>query len=66
MSKKISVTERETYRSLINRLSMYVDGVYSFFNRHTKLDFDNQLVGFIIGDMPKQAKPVNMFLILYL
>lgn len=64
MSKTATITEKETYRSLINRLSMFVDGVFSFFNRQTTLDFNNQLVGFIIGDMPKQAKPVNMFLIL--
>jgi len=64
MSKKATIIEKETYRSLINRLSMFVDGVFSFFNRQTNLNFDNQLVGFIIGDMPKQAKPVNMFLIL--
>ena len=30
----------------------------------TKINLNNQLVGFVIGDMPKQAKPVNMFLIL--
>ncbi|MBI2657615.1 ATP-binding protein, partial [Candidatus Woesearchaeota archaeon] len=64
MSKKATVIEKETYRSLINRLSMFVDGVFSFFNKQTNLNFDNQLVGFIIGDMPRQAKPVNMFLIL--
>lgn len=64
MSKLASITEKETYRSLTNRLRMYVDGVFSFFNRQTRLDFGNNLVGFIIGDMPKQAKPVNMFLIL--
>ncbi len=64
LSKKATIIEKETYRSLINRLSMYVDGVFSFFNRQTQINFDNQLVGFIIGDMPRQAKPVNMFLIL--
>lgn len=64
LSKKATVIEKETYRSLINRLSMFVDGVFSFFNRQTQINFDNQLVGFIIGDMPRQAKPVNMFLIL--
>jgi len=64
MSKTTTIIEKETYRSLINRLSMFVDGVFSFFNRQTHLNFNNQLVGFVIGDMPKQAKPVNMFLIL--
>ena len=64
LSKQATIIEKETYRSIINRLSMFVDGVFSFFNRQTNLDFNNQLVGFIIGDMPRQAKPVNMFLIL--
>ncbi|HLC60867.1 MAG TPA: ATP-binding protein [Candidatus Nanoarchaeia archaeon] len=64
MSKTATIIEKETYRSLINRLSMFVDGVFSFFNRQTNLNFENQLVGFVIGDMPRQAKPANMFLIL--
>lgn len=64
MSKKATIIEKETYRSLINRLSLYVDGVFSFFNRKTHIDFQSTFVGFIIGDMPKQAKPINMFLIL--
>ena len=64
MSKSATITERETYRSLINRLSMFVSGVFSFFNRQTCINFSADLVGFVIGDMPKQAKPVNMFLIL--
>ncbi|MBS3106414.1 ATP-binding protein [Candidatus Woesearchaeota archaeon] len=64
MSKSATIIERETYRSLTNRLSMFVNGVYSFFNRHTKIEFDNSFVGFIIGDMPRQAKPINMFLLL--
>jgi len=63
-SKTATIIEKETYRSLINRLSMFVDGVFSFFNRQTRINFNNNFVGFIIGDMPKQAKPVNMFLIL--
>jgi len=64
MSKKATVIEKETYRSLINRLSMYADGVFSFLNRQTKINFNNTFVCFNIGDMPKQVKPVIMFLIL--
>ena len=64
MGKRTTVVERPTYQSLINRLSMYVDGVFSFMNTHTKLNFDNRFVCFNIGEMPKQVKPVIMFLIL--
>ncbi len=64
MEKKASIIEKPTYRSLINRLSMYTNGVFSFLNKHTKIDFTNQFVCFNIGDMPKQVKPVVMFLIL--
>ena len=64
MEKKATTIEKPTYRSLINRLSMYVDGVFSFLNKQTKIDFKNQFVCFNIGDMPKQVKPVIMFLIL--
>jgi len=62
--KRSTVVERPTYQSLINRLSMYVDGVFSFMNTQTKLNFDNRFVCFNIGEMPKQVKPVIMFLIL--
>jgi len=64
MEKRAIVLEKSTIRSLINRLSMYVDGVFSFMNRHTNINFDNQFVCFDIGEMPKQVKPVTMFLVL--
>ncbi len=64
MSKKSSVYERTTYNALTNRLAMYVDGVFSFLNQETKIDVNNNFVTFTIGDMPKQVKPVMMFLIL--
>ncbi len=64
LEKRTTSLERSTYRSLINRLSMYVDGVFSFLNQHTKINFDNDFVVFNIGEMPKQVKPVIMFLIL--
>ena len=56
--------EKTTIRSLINRLSMYVDGVFSFMNRITNIDFNNNFVCFDIGELPKQVKPVMMFLVL--
>jgi conjugal transfer ATP-binding protein TraC len=56
--------ERTTLRSLINRLKLYVEGVFSFLNRHTKINFKNNFVCFDIGSMPKQVKPTIMFLVL--
>jgi ABC-type dipeptide/oligopeptide/nickel transport system ATPase subunit len=64
MNNEASVYERTTYVALLNRLRMYVDGVFSFLNRQTKLDVKNRFVTFNIGDMPKQVKPVMMYLIL--
>jgi hypothetical protein len=56
--------EKVTIRSLRNRLSLYTDGVFSFLNRHTNIDFNNRLVCIDISGMPKQIKPVMMFLVL--
>jgi type IV secretory pathway VirB4 component len=56
--------EKMVVRSLINRLSMYVDGVFSFLNQKTQISFNKNVVCFDIGDMPKQVKPVIMFLVL--
>ncbi len=64
MNNEASVYERTTYIALLNRLRMYVDGVFSFLNRQTSLDVKNRFVTFNIGDMPKQVKPVMMYLIL--
>ena len=64
MEKRAIALEKTTIRSLINRLSLYVDGVFAFLNRHTNINFNNDLVCFDIGNMPKQVKPAIMFLIL--
>lgn len=64
MSSKASALEKTSLRSLINRLDMYVTGVFSFMNRQTEIDFDNRFVCFDIGSLPKQVKPALMFLIL--
>ncbi|MBW3006003.1 DUF87 domain-containing protein, partial [Candidatus Woesearchaeota archaeon] len=64
MEKKAITLEKTTLRSLINRLNMYVNGVFSFLNRQTDIDFKNNFVCFDIGNMPKQVKPVIMFLVL--
>ncbi len=64
MEKRVTTLEKITIRSLINRLDLYVTGVFSFLNRHTKINFKNRFVCFDIGNMPKQVKPAIMFLVL--
>jgi len=64
MEKKAVQLERPTLQSLTNRLEMYVEGVFSFMNKHTNIDFDNKFVCFDIGNLPKQVKPAIMFLVL--
>ncbi len=64
MDKKASQMEKITYRALINRLYMYTEGVFSFMNRQSSINFKNKFVCFNIGNMPKQVKPMIMFLIL--
>ncbi len=64
MLKRAGMLEKPTISSLINRFSLYVDGVFSFLNKQTSINFDSDFVCFDIGAMPKQVKPVMMFLIL--
>jgi len=64
MEKDAITLERTTIRSLMNRLDIYVNGVFSFINRQTKINFNNRFVCFDIGNLPKQVKPVIMFLVL--
>ena len=64
MDKKATSMEKITYRALINRLYMYTKGVFSFFNKPSSIKFKNHFVCFNIGNMPKQVKPLVMFLIL--
>lgn len=64
MEKKAVKIEEPTVRSLINRLDMYVNGVFSFLNRQTRINFNNRFVCFDIGNLPKQVKPTLMFLVL--
>ena len=57
--------EKVTYRALMNRIQMYTQkGVFSFLDRKTQINFDNSFVCFNIGNMPKQVKPVIMYLVL--
>jgi len=57
--------EKVTYRALLNRIQMYTKkGVFGFLDRKTKINFQNRFVCFNIGSMPKQVKPVVMYLVL--
>jgi hypothetical protein len=64
IEKKATQMEKTTVRSLVNRLEMYVTGVFKFLNRKTEIEFDNKFVCFDIGNLPKQVKPAVMFLVL--
>ncbi len=64
IEKKVSNMEKITIRSLINRMNMYVNGVFSFMNKHTQINFNNKFICLDIGNLPKQIKPTIMFLIL--
>lgn len=64
MEKKAIQLEKTTIRSLINRLDMYVSGVFRFMNKHTNIQFNNRFVCFDIGNMPAQVKPAIMFMVL--
>ncbi len=64
LEKKAIGPEKFTAISLSNRLNLYVNGVFSFLNKHTEIDFNNNFVCLDIGNLPKQVKPTMMFLIL--
>lgn len=64
LDKRAIQLEKNTLRSLINRLDMYVTGVFSFMNQHTNIEFNNDFVCFDIGALPSQVKPSLMFLVL--
>ncbi|MEK6922145.1 MAG: DUF87 domain-containing protein, partial [Nanoarchaeota archaeon] len=65
LERKCAAQERVTYRALLNRLRMYTEGgVFSFLNKETNINFSNNFVCFNIGNMPKQVKPVVMYLVL--
>src|SRR3989344_227252 len=65
MQRTAHAQEKMTYIALLNRLQMYTEkGVFSFLNKETNIQFGNNFVCFNIGAMPKQVKPVVMYLIL--
>lgn len=65
LASSVPKQEEVTYRALLNRLLMYTEkGVFGFLDRQTQINFDNKFVCFNIGSMPKQVKPVVMYLVL--
>ena len=65
MMNKADNIEKTTYNALINRLYVYTEkGVFGFLDKQTNINFSNDFVCFNIGFMPKQAKPIIMFLVL--
>lgn len=65
LEKRAVQQEKVTYRALMNRIQMYTErGVFGFLDRQTRINFDNKFVTFNIGHMPKQVKPVVMYLVL--
>lgn len=65
LDRKCTSSEKITYRALLNRLRQYSkDGVFNFLNKDTEINFEKDFVVFNIGNMPKQAKPVVMYLVL--
>ncbi|MFH1391523.1 MAG: ATP-binding protein [Candidatus Diapherotrites archaeon] len=56
--------EQVTYDALLNRIGIYAEGSFSFLNKKTNLDLNNNLICFNIAEMPSQVKPVMMYLIL--
>src|SRR3989344_4030906 len=64
LERKATQIEKTTLRSIMNRVDMYVSGVFSFLNQHTNLELNKGVVCFDLGNMPKQIKPVIMFLVL--
>ncbi len=62
--KSASTIEKMTYEALENRIRIYARGSFSFLNKQTNFDLQNDLISFNIVDMPNQVKPVMMYLIL--
>lgn len=62
--KTASRQETMTYEALENRIRIYARGSFSFLNKQTNLNLENDLISFNIVDMPNQVKPVMMYLIL--
>jgi type IV secretory pathway VirB4 component len=55
----------EGSESLVRRLQKFTKGAYSsFFNQHSNISMDNQMVVFAIRDMEEELKPMALYIIL--
>lgn len=61
---KASPQEKVSLDILINKVSMFTEGVFKFMNRHTHVNLASDLISFNISDLPNQVKPMMMFLTL--
>jgi len=64
MKKNSSDVTEYGILSLENKLRIYVDGVFKFLNKHTKIELNNQIVCFNIHKLPRQIQPLMMFVVL--
>jgi len=64
LSRTAGEGQKKTLNLLITKLEQYVSGVFSFLNKETRLDLDNDFVVFNIQKMPAQVRPLMMYLIL--
>ncbi len=57
--------EMEGSESLIRRLQKFTKGAYaSFFNQHSNISMNNQMIVFGIRDMEEELKPMALYIIL--
>ena len=64
MAQDAPKSQERTFSILSTKLEQYIDGVFSFLNKETSLDLDNEFIVFDIQKMPAAVRPLMMYLIL--
>ncbi len=65
MHQSVDSRTKGSYEILLNRLSRFTSGIYSFLNQHGgELDMKPEFVTFDISNVPSEVKPVMMLTIL--
>jgi len=62
--KKATKYEKRALSILENRLNIFVNGSFSFIDKHTAQFSDKKIVCFNVSEMPEALKPAIMFLIM--
>lgn len=65
--KEVSATnppDKSMYAAINYRLSVFVNGAFSFLNKNTNIDLEKNLVCFHLKDLPSAIQPVLMYLIM--